>query len=49
MAGKGDKRRKPQVDDYELTLRWELMSSKTSKERKEEILKELKESKDKSQ
>jgi len=37
MSGKGDKRRKPQIDSETESLRWELISSKTSPERKEEI------------
>jgi hypothetical protein len=38
MSGKGDKRRPQQIEQSEADLRWELISSRTSQERKEEIL-----------
>ena len=43
MAGKGDKRRPQQISSYENDLRWELMSSKTTQERKCAIIQELEE------
>lgn len=44
---KGSRQRKSQIDKVEEDLKWELISSKTTHERKEEILKLLKELKDK--
>ncbi len=38
FQGKGDWQRPTQVSMAESDLRWELMSSKTTQERKEEIL-----------
>lgn len=38
MSGKGDSRRKPLIDKVMEDLRWELISSKTTPERKQQIL-----------
>ena len=39
--GKGDKRRPRTIGSQEEELRWELMNSKTTQKRKEEIIKAL--------
>ena len=41
MSGKGDRQRPSQIDKEEESLRWELIDKKTTKERKEEILRIL--------
>lgn len=43
MSGKGDHRRRQQIKQSEMDLRWELAFGKPNEERKEEILKLLEE------
>ena len=42
-GGKGSKRRQEQISKVESNLRWELVFGKPTEERKNEILKQLKE------